>query len=87
MRIHVEGDWFISGDAMDYSLERRSIGKEDTANEGKELFANKGYFPSVSSCMKALLKERIGESTALDLKGLIADVARIEMDLKALIKF
>ena len=87
MRIHVEGDWFISGDSMDYSLEKRSIGKEDTANEGKEMFSNKGYYPSVASCMKALLREKIGESKAIDLKGLIADVARIETDLMAIIKF
>lgn len=85
MRIYIEGNYYISGSGMDYTLEQ-----EVTVEKGKgkgNIRIEKKYYPSVSSCMKALLKLKISESTATDLKGLIADVARIEADLKELIQF
>ncbi len=86
MRIHVEGDIYISGTGLDFSLQRRTVAKEGK-QAGEEIFTSYGYYTSVASCMKALLKEKIMESTATELKGLIADVERIETDLKALINF
>lgn len=86
MRIHVEGDIFITGDSMGYSLAKRSISNSGKT-KGQEIFIGFSHHPSVQSCAKKLLKMKITDSTAKNLKELIADVGKIEAELMSKISF
>lgn len=85
MRIHVEGDYFISYDGMNHTLEQEGI-VEKGEGKGNKKVAVLGYYPSITSCMKALLKLEIMESTATNLRELMVDVTRIESKIEVIME-
>lgn len=88
MRIHVEGEYFISYDGMNHTLEQEgTVGK---GGKGENIGAKKvtilGYYPSIRSCIKDLLKLEIKESSASNVRELAVDVARIESKIEVVME-
>lgn len=81
MRIHVEGDYYISYDGRNHTLEREVI-TEKGKNKGSKRVEVEGNYPNITSCMKAMLKLEIMESSATNLRELMVDVARIETKIE-----
>ena len=84
MRIHVEGDYWISYDGMNHTLEQEgTVGKGGKSeNVGAKKVTSLGYFSSIGGCMKEMLKVEIMNSTAANLRELMVDVARIESKIE-----
>lgn len=85
MRIHIEGDYWISYDGMNHTLEQEGT-VEKGENIGAKKIANLGYYPNITSCMKAMLKQEIMESSADNLRELMVDVARIESKIEVVME-
>jgi len=84
MRIHVEGNYWISYDGMNHILELEGT-FEKGDNIGSKKITNLGYYPSLTSltsCIKDALKLEIKESTAVELRELTVDLARIESKIE-----
>lgn len=86
MRIHIEGDLYISGDRLEYAIERKTT-TQSGKTAGAELFTQISHHPTVQSCLKAIMRMKIADSTATTLQELKADVERIEREISEVIHF
>ncbi|WP_211750089.1 hypothetical protein [Paenibacillus sp. Marseille-Q4541] len=84
MKIHIEEKLYLESDGMQFILKeykgKQSISKDD--GKTTDLFKTYGYFPSIHTALDKVLKMKIMNSTATDLKGLIKDVAQIREFIK-----
>lgn len=88
MRIHIEGDIYIQGDGIGYSIVQRSI-VQSGKNAGTEFFSslNKNY-SSIQACAEhGLLKMKIADSTATTLRELIDAVNEYREFIRSKIDF
>ncbi|MNG15810.1 hypothetical protein D3C84_996610 [compost metagenome] len=78
MKILIEGQIYIESDPHQFII-REYTGKfYGEGDKRKEAYNNLGYFTSLPAALRFLLKREIKESTATDLKALLADMRRIE---------
>lgn len=75
MRIHVEGNIYITSDKHNFIVEEETM-KQDGSGKGKTVVH--GYFSSLSSVAKFLVKMKVKQSTATTLQELVRDMKRIE---------
>lgn len=80
MKVHIEGNLYLESDGMQFII-KEYTGKTYKNNEtGKETEAYNtiGYYATVQQACKKLIKMKIMESTATDLKALLESVDGIE---------
>lgn len=79
MKVNIEGNLYLESDGMQFIL-KDYTGKIYTDKRGNVTEAHNtlGYFPSVQSAMRHLVKMKLMESTATTLNELLQDVQRIE---------
>lgn len=84
MKVHIENNLYLESDGMQFIIKEYTgtIGKD-----GKEISRSKGYFGSVESALQHVLKMKVMESTANDLKTLIEDVRALQQYIKNKIDF
>jgi hypothetical protein len=85
LRVHVEGDIYISGDRFGYTLEEKRVTKTGE-NAGKELYMAISHHGTIAGCCSGLLKKKISESTATTLKELVSQIGQFEEEIKAAVK-
>jgi len=80
----VEKSFYLESDDMQFMI-RKYNGKTSIGADGKERdsFETIGYYPSIHSALKHILKMKVKESTATTLKELSEDMKRIEAWIKA----
>lgn len=84
MKVHIENNLYLESDGMSFIL-REYTGK--TNNKGEEMFKTIGYFGRVEAALQHILKMKVMESTATDLKTLIEDVRASQQHIKSKIDF
>lgn len=75
MKVHIEKKLYLETDNLQYLIKEYS-GK--TNDKGEETYKTLGYFGQLQPAIKFLIKMKIRESTATNLKELMEDVQRIE---------
>ena len=82
MKVQIEGKLYLESDGTQYIL-REYTGRTQF-KDGKEYehFITKGYFSSIEGALKKLVKMKIMDSTAADLKSLLQEIKEIYDDLK-----
>jgi hypothetical protein len=81
MRVQIEGDIYLSGDGMGYSLEKRTIGQSGKSL-GQESFKATGHYSNIGQALSGLQKLEISESTATTLSELAEDIQRTNQRLE-----
>lgn len=79
MKVQIEGDMYLESDSFQFIV-KEYTGKTYTDAKGNvtEHYNTHGYFPSIESALRYVLRMKIKESTATNLQELIADLRRIE---------
>jgi hypothetical protein len=75
LKVLIEDQLYIEADSMQFIIKEYS-GKQTT--KGKERATIHGYFPSIASALKHIVKMKVKESTATTLLELVQDIKRIE---------
>lgn len=85
MKVNIEGNFYLESDSMNFIVKEYTgkVSVDEKSGKETELYNTHGYYPTVHSALKAFMVMKIKESTAADLKGLIADIRRIEEWLKS----
>lgn len=83
MKVHIKESLYIESDSKQFIL-KRYTGKQ--GEKGNELFITLGFFGSLASVIKYLIKMETMESEATTLKDLLVDIERIEREINRLIK-
>lgn len=83
MKVHIEKNIYLESDDRQFII-KEYTGKTD--KNGTELFITHGYFSSIKSALKHLVKMKIKESTATTLKELIDDINKIHLYIESKIK-
>lgn len=80
MKVHIEGQLYLESDGTQFILKQYTGNTYKDKKTGKETEAynTHGYFPSVQSACHKLLKMKLMESTATDLKSLLESVDGIK---------
>ena len=80
MKVQIEGNLYLESDSMQFILKEYTGIFYTNKETGKETESTKtyGYFPSVQSACKHLIKMKLMESTATDLKELLGEVEGIK---------
>lgn len=85
MKVHVENSLYIESDGMQFIV-KDYTGKVYTDKKtGKETeaFNTLGYFSTLEQCVQLLIKQKVMQSTATDLKSLLEDVRRLREEVEA----
>lgn len=80
MKVHIEGSIFLESDEMQFVVKEYS-GKTD--KDGREIYKTLGYFGSIASAIRFLVKLKLMRSTAATLQELAEDVKRIEQCIES----
>jgi hypothetical protein len=77
MKVQIEGNLYLESDGLEFTIKK--YGNPYTNNKGEliEPSTTSGHFSNVHSAIKYLVKMKIMESTATDLKGLLESVEGI----------
>lgn len=79
-----KGELYIDSDERNYMV---NVYNGKTDKQGKAVFTNKGYYTTLASAAKEIVKMEIHRSTASTLHELIRDVERIERYIESKITF
>ncbi|MED4172627.1 hypothetical protein P4631_09280 [Halalkalibacterium halodurans] len=74
MKVKIEDNLYIEGDGRQYTL-KQYTGKK--SSEGREDYVIHGYFGTIESAVKKVVKLKISESTASTLAELVDEIKRI----------
>jgi hypothetical protein len=78
MRIHIEGDTYISGDRLGFYVEKsvvKTVKYKKTGNTDiKEVFETIGNYANLTQCLSALVRFKVSESTAETLAELLHEI-------------
>jgi hypothetical protein len=80
MKVEIEQNLYLESDDMQLIIKEYN-GKKDA--NGRELYKSHGYFPTVQSAVKHLVKMKVMRSTAQTLSELCQDVLRIEQYIES----
>jgi hypothetical protein len=75
VKVQIEDNLYIESDAYNFILKEQTV-RKDGIGAGKTIIH--GYFSSVESVIKRVLKMKIKQSTATTLQELVLDIQRIE---------
>lgn len=82
MRIHIEGDLFVSGDRLGYTIERKQVIKEGKT-AGTESYVAIGHYSQLKNAIKDLTKMKVADSTASTLNELLQEINRYHGEIEA----
>ncbi|WEK53283.1 MAG: hypothetical protein P0Y55_11865 [Candidatus Cohnella colombiensis] len=77
MKVQIEGNLYLESDSFQFILKEYGVVKEGK-NAGEETVSTIAYLTSIEHAFRYLLKQKIKESTATNVRELIADLRRIE---------
>lgn len=83
MKIDLGNQLFIESDTMQFII-KKYTGKFD--KEGNGTYKVLGYFSSIKSALKHLVKVKLLESDVTTVKELIVKMEEIEKEIEALVK-
>lgn len=85
MKVHIEDNLYLESDGMQFIIKEYTgnIYKDKKTGKETESFNTHGYFNSVQSACRHLLKIKLMESTATDLKTLLQGVQEIREWIEA----
>lgn len=75
MKVQIEGKLFLESDERQFIL-KEYTGKHD--KDGKDTFKILGFYGTIQQAVKAFVRMKIKQSTAVTLSELVLDVNRIE---------
>ncbi|PWV90234.1 hypothetical protein DFQ01_14410 [Paenibacillus cellulosilyticus] len=76
MKVQIEENIYLESDSMQFII-REYTGKVNNET-GIESFKTIGYYSNISSALKRMVKLKLMQSTATDLRELLEDLRRIE---------
>lgn len=90
MRIDISDKFCITSDTNQfivctkgaYKSDQKGTDTKEGAKAGDELLTNIGYFSSLRGCFKFLLNHQVRVSDACGFKEILAEIDRIEKELK-----
>lgn len=81
MKVHIQDNYYLESDSMQFMIKEYSNkiieDKESGGEKVVETIKNHGYFPDIKAALNKFLKLKIQNSTAQDLKELIAEIKAI----------
>jgi hypothetical protein len=75
LKVQIEGNLYIESDPHQFIIKEYTV-RKDGKGEGKPIIH--GYFTSLESALKKIIKIKVKESTATTLLELVQDIKRIE---------
>lgn len=75
MKIHIHGKTYLEADKDQYVL-KKYTGTFDKKDPEKELFTNLGFYARLPHAINKIMKLKLNESNASNLKELAAEVKR-----------
>ena len=84
MRVPIFDNIIMTSDPHNIILNREMV-TEKGENKGKKYLAAYAYFPTVIQALESVLAEKMGESTARTLKGLIQQHQELLGELRGLL--
>ena len=87
--IKVTDRFYINANTNCYALQEKTIVKDETSkNYGQQVFKDLGYYTTLESCLKGIVKtnirEYIGKETENSINELLNEVQRIKEFIKSL---
>lgn len=87
--IKVTDRFYINANTNCYTLQEKTIVKDETSkNYGQEIFKDLGYYTTLESCLKGIVKtnirEYIGKETENNINELLNEVQKIKEFIKSL---
>lgn len=80
MKVQIEGSLYIESDGMQFIIKDYTGSKDKF---GKDIYKTVGYYTNLQSAIKAIIKQKVMDSTATNLKELLNDVKQIESFVEA----
>lgn len=81
MKVQIQDNYYLESDSMQFMIKEYSSkvveDKESGGEKVIESVKNHGYFPDIKAALNKFLKLKIMNSTAQDLKELIAEIRAI----------
>ena len=84
MRIHVEGDIYITSDERQFIIAKLQKWKDKETGEEKEQLIAQGYYTNLEHLISGLVKRKLLRSTATTLKELMHDLRSIREEISEL---
>lgn len=80
MKVQIEGNLYLESDPMQFIIKEYTGNVSKDKNTGKEteLYNTHGYFTSIDSAIRYLVKLKLKESKASDLRELLEDFNRLD---------
>jgi len=72
MKIEIDKKYLLTADSMNFIVQEKSTIKEGK-NKGKECFVLIGYYSTVPAALMAVLRHKVRQSAATDIKTLISE--------------
>lgn len=87
MKVQIEGNLYLESDERQFVLKEYTgrVSKDKKTEVETEIVNTVAYITSVEHAFRYLLKQKIKESTATNVRELIADLRRIENWLHSII--
>lgn len=85
MKVHIEGNLYLESDELQFMIKEYSTIRSGE-NAGKEIGNTIGYYTSLSSVIKALMRMKLHDSTATNLRELLDDWENIKEWAESLFK-
>ncbi|MFC5528421.1 hypothetical protein [Cohnella yongneupensis] len=82
MKVHIEGNLYLESDERQFVLKEYTGG---TNKDGNELYKTIAYLTDIQHAFRYILRQKIKETTASNVKELIADLQRIESWLHSIL--
>jgi hypothetical protein len=74
VKVKIEDNLYIEGDGRQYTLKQYT---GNISRDGREEYVIHGYFGTIESAVKRVVKLKISESTATNLTELVDEIKRI----------
>jgi len=81
MKVKITDDYFLTSDAHNIILNKKSIIQEGK-NKGKERLEAIGFYPSIVQAFDGLIRQKILHSTKRTLKGLVTEHHELLSDIR-----
>jgi hypothetical protein len=80
MKIHVEGDIYITSDERQFMISKLQRYKDKEGNEKEQMVAQ-GYYTSLESLINGLVKRKLLQSNATTLNELLGSLKSIREEI------
>jgi hypothetical protein len=72
MKITIDDNYVLTSDAYNYVLNRRQIAQSGKS-KGEEVLVPMGFYQNITQALHALLDDKVSQTTARTLNGLVRD--------------